>query len=213
VVDVVRAHHQPDELLLHERVFVRGLRAGETSKLPSEFGQPLGYEVERFVPGRGLQPAIAADERRRQPVGVLHERRPEPPLHAQHPDARRCWLVVDPGDPVGGVDAHHNPAADAAVRTGASDLAVHQMPPDFGRSACVGQLATHDPHDVQIEARNVWPNPGVTRVPVPWPARPIAPMCCNAWQAVTQRPQRMHDSSWNEKNGFESSTAAPVRGG
>src|SRR5262245_50115882 len=77
----------------------------------------------------------------------------------------------------------------------------------FGRSAPVGQVATHWPHEVQMDD-DISPSPTTpTRISWPRPRREMAPMCCTSAQAVVHRPHRMHASRSRTKKLLESSTA------
>src|SRR5215470_19390373 len=77
----------------------------------------------------------------------------------------------------------------------------------LGRSAPVGQVATHWPHEVQME-EDMSPSLATpTLVSWPQPSIEMAPMCCTSAQAVVQRPQRMHASRSSTKKLLESSTA------
>ncbi len=80
-------------------------------------------EVERFVPRRRFELAVAPDQRPGQPVGVMHERRAEAAFHAEHALARRVRRLVEHADdPVARVDLQCDAASDAAIRTRARDL-------------------------------------------------------------------------------------------
>ena len=116
VVDVVRAHHGAREFLQQVVVLVGRLGRGERAERAAVLREALGDEVQRLVPRRGFEPARAPDQRRRQPVRVVHERRPEAPLDAEQP-ARRAvaGVVVDAGDAPLGIRRDQDPAADAAV--------------------------------------------------------------------------------------------------
>ena len=118
VVDMVAAHDEPRELLLNEPVFVRRLRRSERPEgvLPM-LRQPLRDVIERLVPARRLQLAVAPNHRRRNPVGMVHESQPEPPLDAEHPQRRPVVRVVQDFDnPLVGVNLRLDPAAHAAIR-------------------------------------------------------------------------------------------------
>ena len=83
----------------------------------------------------------------------------------------------------------------------------------FGRSAPVGQVATHWPHEVQIDDA-MGPSPNTpTRVAWPRPTSEMAPMCWTSPQATVQRPQRMHASRSSTKNDLVSSTGNRWSGG
>ena len=79
--------------------------------------QLLRDVIQRFVPARRLQLAVAPNQRRRDAVGMVHESQPEPPLDAEHPQRRLVVRVVQDFDnPVVGVDLRLDAAAHAAVR-------------------------------------------------------------------------------------------------
>ncbi len=70
----------------------------------------------------------------------------------------------------------------------------------------MGQVATHWPHDVQIEDPIDPSDATPTRASWLRPIIEIAPMCCTSAQAVVQRPHRMHASRSSTKKLLESST-------
>ena len=133
MVDVVAAHHQPGELLLHVAILVGGLGRTQRPKgVAAIFGQTGRHQVQRLVPrrlaeGAGVSLAFA-DQRRFDPVVVLDEGVPEPAFDAQHPHAGLViWIVM------GGDDGFRNsvfasiihlkpdPAAHAAIGAGGAD--------------------------------------------------------------------------------------------
>ena len=141
VIDVVRADHRAQILLEEVAVLVRRLGAGvgrdavRPVAVP-QIEQPRRDQVERLVPAclapvvrRGRGGALprclrgAADQRRGQPAGVMHEVGPEPPLDAQSPEVRR------------GVER----------RIGAEDAVILDIEIDLAPDAAVGAGGTHDP--------------------------------------------------------------------
>ena len=122
VIDVVGAHQQPHEFLDQVVVFVGGFGAGEGAERASALDEPLRDEVQRFVPRGRRQPPAAPDQGRGEPVGVVHERGPEAPLHAQHPLRRSVRrVVVHAHEAVVGVGADIDAAAHAAVGADGGD--------------------------------------------------------------------------------------------
>ena len=82
----------------------------------------------------------------------------------------------------------------------------------LGRSAPVGHVATHWPHEVQTDDA-MGPSPNTpTFVAWPRPSIEMAPICWTSSQATVQRPQRMHASRSSTKNDFVSSTAKRCSG-
>ena len=65
----------------------------------------------------------------------------------------------------------------------------------FGVSASVGQAATQEPQEVQVDSPSGSSAKAAIRAACPEPAMPIAPMCCRSVQADTQRPQRMQSDA------------------
>ena len=123
VVDVVRLHDDAGELLLHVAVLVRRLGRAEGRELVAGVSrEALGDVVQRLVPRDRNELALAADQRRREAILVVHERVAEPALDAQHAQAGLVVGVVEHlDDPVCLVDARLDAAADAAVGTGGRD--------------------------------------------------------------------------------------------
>ena len=88
VVDVVRLHDDAGELLLHVAVLVRRLGRAQGRELVAVvLREALGDVVQRLLPRDRNELALAADQRRREAVLVVHERVPEPTLDAQHSQA------------------------------------------------------------------------------------------------------------------------------
>ena len=63
VIDVVGAHHQAHELLLHEGVFVRRFGGGEAAEVAAELAETRGYEVQGIIPGGPAELPVAPNER------------------------------------------------------------------------------------------------------------------------------------------------------
>ena len=78
-------------------------------------GELVRHELERLIPGGRLQPAGAANERLRQAIGMIHERRPKPTLHAEQSHRRPILRVIVNVDQLARFSRHANPAAHAAV--------------------------------------------------------------------------------------------------
>ena len=77
----------------------------------------------------------------------------------------------------------------------------------FGRSAPVGQVATHWPQEVQTDA-DIGPSPTTpTRIAWARPRSAMAPIRWTSPHATVQRPQRMQASRSRTKKDLESSTA------
>ena len=77
----------------------------------------------------------------------------------------------------------------------------------FGRSAPVGQVATHWPHDVHTEEA-IDPSPKTpTLVAWPRPRSAMAPICWTSSHATAQRPQRMQASRSSTKNDLLASSS------
>ena len=134
VVDVVAAHHQAGELLLHVAVFIGGLGGAQRSKsLAAIVGQARGHQVQRLIPRRlpklAGKPLAFPDQRSFDAITVLHERVAKPALHAQHPDARKVVrIIVRRDNPArlrsfrGVADFQLNSATNPTVRTRRLDL-------------------------------------------------------------------------------------------
>src|SRR5690606_8838405 len=104
VVDVVRADHLPRQLLHQVVVFVGALGTaqhgdGIRPALGFDGAQPPGDEVERLVPGGGLQAAITPDQRLGEAVRVPEIVVPEAAFHAQQAIVGRrvkgCGHAID----------------------------------------------------------------------------------------------------------------------
>ena len=128
----MRPDHPPSQLLDQVVLLVGQPRRGEEAdRLPAVSlrhpGQSLGRGRKRVVPrGRVELAVFAADQRLRQPVGVMHEVEGEPALDAEVAvvgDVRRVRRDLD--DPLRlRVDVEIDLAADAAERAGR--LRLHQ---------------------------------------------------------------------------------------
>ena len=133
VVDVVGAHHGAGELLDEVVLLVGALGGGDGGEGVSACGrEPLGHQVERFVPGRLLQRAVPPDERRLQPVRGVDERESKPALHAQTALVGRILaLPARRHEPVAG-HAQVNAAPAAAVGAGRRHLALGSLETGIG---------------------------------------------------------------------------------
>ena len=95
VVNVIGAHQQADELLLHIAVFVGGLGRGERAERAAVLGKFLCHQIQRLIPGRLGEDAVLADQWRGQAIIVLDEGEAKASLHAQHPLAGLVSRVVE----------------------------------------------------------------------------------------------------------------------
>ena len=81
----------------------------------------------------------------------------------------------------------------------------------LGSMAPVGQAATQEPQEVQMESA-IGSSPYVPiNASCPRPSIAIAPICCRSWHASTQRPQRMQSSISTEKKGLLESVWSRAR--
>ncbi len=100
VIDVVGADHRAAQLLDEIVLLVGTLGRAEEGQrigpaLPHDLGELVSDQVEGFIPGGLDELAVLADQRRREPLGVLDIIPPKASLHAGN-------AVVGRPAPVGG---------------------------------------------------------------------------------------------------------------
>src|SRR6266545_3605158 len=77
----------------------------------------------------------------------------------------------------------------------------------LGRSAPVGHVATHWPHEVHTDADRRASPATPTFMACPRPSIEMAPIFCTSSQAVVHRPQRMHASRSSTKKDLDASVS------
>ena len=198
VVDVVGAEHGAEELLRLVGLLVGTHRRDEAGDAPgADPAELLGDQVERLVPARLDEHAVAADERVLQARALVRLQHGEPATLAQPAAIGRHVTGAGDLDDLAVLEVHHRLAAHAAVRAGGTDALQLPVSGDaFGgalRHAPTGQASTHWPHSSH------WSRSGSGYQSLP-PARSArrpegcgtTPWTWMAVQAAQQRPQRMH---------------------
>ena len=119
-VDIVRAEHEPGELLKHVIVLVRRARGTEDtdrggSRSFERVAKAVGDLRDRLAPRRRAPAVVVTHERRHHTVGRMYESVPVSPLDARVAEVHRCVRRRDRGHDVLVTRADHELATHAAI--------------------------------------------------------------------------------------------------